>query len=77
MDRKWKLGEDLHPEDNMLDGFTFEDVITMVKCNCKELTKESAQRELKQMLDSRFEDLKFLFDNNIDEILKIAHSRRS
>ena len=75
--RKWKLGEDLYPEDNMLDGFTIEDVIVLVKCNCEELTQATARKELEQMLASRLEDMYFLFDNNIDKILEIARSRRS
>ena len=77
MDREWKLGKDLYPEDNMLDGFTFEDVITMIKCNCPNLTAEEAKRELRELVDSRLTDLYFLFQNNCEEILKIAGSRRN
>ena len=25
MEREWKLGEDLYPEDNILDGITFDE----------------------------------------------------
>lgn len=77
MERKWKLGEDLYPEDNMLDGFTFEDVITMCKCNCRNLTVAEAKRELQELIDSRLTDLYFLFQNNCEEILRIARSRRN
>lgn len=76
-EKQWKLGEDLFPEDNMLDGFSFEDMIVLVKCNCENLTPENARKELEQMLASRLEDMYFLFDKNIDKILEIARSRRS
>lgn len=76
-ERQWKLGEDLFPEDNMLDGFSFEDMIVLVKCNCEDLTPANARKELEQMLASRLEDMYFLFDKNIDKILEIARSRRS
>lgn len=76
-DRNWKLGDDLSTYDNLLDGFTFEDVITMFKCNCRNLTVAEAKKELKELLDSRLTDLYFLFDNNCEEMLKIARSRRS
>lgn len=76
-DRNWKLGDDLSTYDNLLDGFTFEDVITMFKCNCRNLTVAEAEKELKELLDSRLTDLYFLFENNCEEMLKIARSRRS
>ena len=76
-ERQWKLGEDLFPEDNMLDGFSFEDMIVLVKCNCEELTPANARKELEQMLASKLEDMYFLFDKNIDKILEIARSRRN
>lgn len=76
-EKQWKLGEDLFPEDNMLDGFSFEDMIVLVKCNCEELTPANARKELEQMLASRLEDMYFLFDKNIDKILENARSRRS
>ena len=30
MERDWKLGKDLYPEDNLLDGITFDDLILAV-----------------------------------------------
>ena len=27
MEREWRLGKDLYPEDNLLDGITFDDLI--------------------------------------------------
>lgn len=76
-ERQWKLGEDLFPEDSLLDGFTFEDVITVLKSNCQNLTPTEAKKELRELVDSKLEDMYFLFENNCEEMLKIARSRRS
>ena len=35
MGEKWRLGEDLSVEDNMLDGITFADIILAVHHNCR------------------------------------------
>ena len=32
MEREWRLGKDLYPEDNLLDGITFDDLILAVLC---------------------------------------------
>lgn len=77
MDREWRLGEDVHPEDSILDGITFEELIVTVKCNCEKLTPENAKRELKQILEGRLEDMYFLFEKNLDVILAMARSRRN
>lgn len=34
MERNWLLGDDLAACDNLLDGITFDDIITQVHCNC-------------------------------------------
>lgn len=32
-ERKWKLGDDLSIDDNLLDGVTFDELIMTVHCN--------------------------------------------
>jgi len=76
MDRQWRLGEDLHPKDNMLDGFTFEDLILSLH-HRSDVSPESAKKELKDILESRLEDMYFLFDNNIDIIIEEALKGRN
>lgn len=76
-ERQWKLGQDLFPGDSLLDGFTFEDVITVFKSNCPNLTLGEAKKELRELVDSRLEDMYFLFEKNYEKMLEIARSRRS
>ena len=46
MGEKWRLGEDLSVEDNMLDGITFADIILAVHHNCREITPEAIRKEV-------------------------------
>ena len=39
--KRWKLGDDVSADDNILDGFTFRDLILAVHCNCENITPES------------------------------------
>ena len=39
--KRWKLGDDVSAEDNILDGFTFKDLILAVHCNCESITPEA------------------------------------
>lgn len=36
--RSWILGDDLRPEDNLLDGITFDEIILTVHCICEVLS---------------------------------------
>ena len=38
-ERKWILGDDLRPEDNLMDGITFDEIILTVHCNCRNITQ--------------------------------------
>lgn len=76
-DKNWKLGDDLYTDNNILDPITFEDILLMLQCNEKIINTTSARKCFKELLEMRLEDARFLFDNNIDEIVKIAKSRRN
>ena len=41
MERNWLLGDDLAACDNLLDGITFDDIITQVHCNCRNITPDA------------------------------------
>lgn len=75
-DRKWKLGNDLYPEDNILDGLTFEELITTVQCNCRVLGREAVRKQWKAIIEQRLDDARYLLDNNIDEILAAVRKGR-
>lgn len=70
MDREWKLGDDLHEQDNLLDGFTFDDLITALHCNEPVVNATVVKRTVKEILEQHLEDLNYLIDNNMDEIIQ-------
>ena len=75
-EREWKLGEDLVTSDSLLDGLTFDDLILAVHCNCRAITPESVRKELREMLESRKEDMMFLLEKNMDAIMAEARKGR-
>lgn len=77
METKWKLGDDLVPDDNLLDGFTFASLILAVRCNCKHITPEAVRRTAKEILDSQMQDYRYLLENNIEEIMSEAMDGRA
>lgn len=77
MEKKWKLGDDLDRYDNLLYGFTFDDLILAVHCNCRKITPEAVLREAREILDIRMQDYRFLLENNLDEIIEEAKKGRA
>ena len=69
MDRAWKLGDDLITSDNIMDGFTFDDIILAVRCNCSTIDTKAVLRSAREILEGRMEDYRFLLENNLDEIV--------
>lgn len=76
MERNWKLGDDLTTSDSLLDGITFDDLILAVHCNCRRITPYAVKRELKDMMESRMEDLNYLLEHNMSEIIAEAKKGR-
>lgn len=70
--RKWKLGEDVSPSENLLDPVTFVELIMTLRCNCPEITEKSIRAEMKRIMDIRLQDMNYLLDNNIEEIIAAA-----
>ena len=73
---KWKLGDDLIPSDSLLDGFTFDDVILALH-NESTVNEFTARRVLREVLEIRMQDMNYLFDNNVDQIIELAMEGRS
>lgn len=65
--KRWKLGDDVSADDNILDGFTFRDLILAVHCNCENITPEAVRREAAEILEERMQDYRFLLRNNIEK----------
>ena len=76
MERNWKLGEDVYPEDNILDGITFQEVIMTVHCNCREITYDAIRKEVSTLLKMRIEDMKILMEKNLAVIVDEARKGR-
>lgn len=76
MEREWKLGVDLSTQDSLLDGLTFDDLILAVHCNCRTVTPAGVRKQLKEILDSRVQDMNFLMENNMDAIMSAAMEGR-
>ena len=76
MEREWLLGEDLALEDNLLDPISFQDLVLQVHCNCRKITPMAVEKELRETLNSRFADMQYLIERNIDRIMAEAMKGR-
>ena len=71
MEREWKLGEDLYPEDNILDGITYDDLILAVQ-QCRVVNRATVHAELNQILSQQRQDMMFLLEKNMEVIIQKA-----
>lgn len=69
-EKKWKLGDDVFLEDNMLDPITFDELVMTIRCNCREINIESVRNTAMEIFDARREDFIFFLYNNMNEIIK-------
>lgn len=76
MEREWILGKDVSMNDSLLDGFTFEQVITALQCNYEEITPEDVARQVDEMLKEQQHDMDFLLQKNMDRIIAAAMEGR-
>ena len=76
MERQWKLGEDMHKSDTILDPITFEQIITALHCGERVIDGKAIRKVAKEMLDGRLEDFYFLLINNENEIIAEAAKGR-
>jgi len=75
-EHKWKLGEDMFLEDNMLDQITFDEVALAVRCNCREVTVQNVINTALEIFEIKKEDFLFLLTNNIKEIMKEVNRQK-
>lgn len=76
MERQWKLGEDVSEHDNLLDGITFNQLIVSLHSGSEKVTPAEVRKVVKDMLEIQLEDMWFLVDKNMDEIIKRAMKGR-
>lgn len=75
-ERSWELGDDIESCDNLLDGITFDELITTIHCNCKTIDSKAVYAELKQILAIRRQDMMCLVERNMDAIIAAAKKGR-
>ena len=75
-DRQWKLNEDMHRNDAIFDEITFRDIIDALHSGERVLDEKAVHRVVKDILDGRMQDFKFLIENNISEIIAEAAKGR-
>lgn len=76
MERQWKLGEDMHETDNMLDGITFDDVILALHSGERVIDERAVRRVVQDILESQMQVFEYILNKNIDEIIKRAKRGR-
>lgn len=77
MERNWRLGDDLHQQDCILDPITFDDLILAVHHNCPKITPQAVNETLREIIDQRLTDTVFLLKKNTDEIMRRAAEGRN
>lgn len=75
-ERQWKLGEDMHESDTILDPITFENIITALHCNERVISENAVWGVVREIMDSRMEDFNYLIENNMQEIIAEAKKGR-
>ena len=75
-EKEWKLGIDLDRSDNLMDGFTFDDIILQVHCNCREITEQTVRKEVLELVTARLDDMYELLNRNISVIMAEARKGR-
>ena len=74
--KNWRLGDDLDTGDNLLDGFTFDNIILQVHHNCCNITQEAVMGEIRDLVNSRLDDMYELLARNMDVIMAEARKGR-
>ena len=71
-ERAWKLGDDVLEGDSVLDGFSFEDLATALYSNEPVIDEAAVRKTVKDIFDRQVEDMNFLIENNMEEIIHLA-----
>jgi len=76
-EKQWKLGIDLHINDNLLDGITFHEIITAVQHNCPVIKELTVRHQVLSILNDRITDMRFLCENNMEAIITAAKEEQA
>ena len=61
-----------HVLDDLLSGFTHDDLITAVLANETEITEQTIKKVFNEMLQQQINEAKATFKDNLQEVLKIC-----
>lgn len=56
--------------DNLLDGFTFDELITAVQSNEPEINEKTVEKVFNEILQAQLKDARFLLKTKMQNILK-------
>ena len=76
-EREWKLGEDVSEHDSLLNGFTFNQLIVSLHSGSRVVNPAEVRKVVRDMLETDLEDMWFLVEKNMDEIIKRAMKGRA
>ncbi|MDR1572374.1 MAG: hypothetical protein LBS32_07605 [Clostridiales Family XIII bacterium] len=76
MGMEWRLGVDMHEGDDIMDGITFEQVLTMAECNEPEIDEGAMTRCFGRLMEQRAEDACFVMERNLAAMTAMARRLR-
>jgi hypothetical protein len=69
---KHRLGKGAHEKDDLLQGFTYEDLLTAIHCNEPVKDETTVRKIVAELLEEQLTNMYELLEYNIDEIIKRA-----
>ena len=65
-----------HVMDNLLGGFTHDDLVTAILSNESEINEQTIKKVFNEILQAQLADAKALLKVNMQEVLKICKENR-
>ena len=65
-----------HVMDDLLDGFTHDDLVTAILSNESEINEQTIKKVFNEILQAQLADAKALLKVNMQEVLKICKENR-
>jgi hypothetical protein len=62
--------------DNILDGITFDDLITAVLSNEPEVNERTVKKVFKEILETQLKDADYLLEQHMQKIIAIVKDNR-
>jgi hypothetical protein len=62
---------------NLIENLTFNCLLLEIECNLPEINEETVRKQFEEDLNSRIEEAKAVFEDNLANLVKYANSFRS